>query len=447
MAPLALGTVAVLALSACTSSGGDAPKSSASGSATTAAAGCVKGTGPGLTADTLTAAVALINFTGTGGVTNKLVGIPEIKDQEAIWNSVADNINKNGGAACRQIQLKFYTVNPFDQAGMPQLCLTIANSHPYVAIDLGGLSAENGSDCIPRAKVPLISDFTTVEQMTKYHPYYLSSGSIATDEIRNGVLALNQLGYFTEAKGFKKLGVLYLSCTSANIDAMRAALKEANVAADQVEEFNLGCPAGGLLKAASLQQAVLKFKTDGVSTVTDTQASAAVQGFSQVASRQKFKPIYALVASGVTGTGATGSNTVVPANFDGAINIAADAFGEEATPGFVPSAATKECDAIFTAAGLKPVYEQPHGYGGIACKTLAFVKELADHVTTTKSDALGAVMPSLGTVEYSYPGSPINYSAAPKDATYGVGSWRAETYAASCSCWNVPDPTWNPPFK
>ena len=52
-----------------------------------------------------------------------------------------------------------------------------------------------------------------------------------------------------------------------------------------------------------------------------------------------------------------------------------------------------------------------------------------------------------GPINYSYPFGPVNYSAAPKKAPYGVGYWRPEYYVSSCKCWHIPNPTWNPPFK
>ena len=110
--------------------------------------------------------------------------------------------------AIRKSKLKFYEVNPFDVPGAEQTCQTIASSHPFVVLDVGALSSNSASDCIPTAKVPFASSYLTPDQLTKYYPYYLSVGGLEADSLRTGILALKQLGYFTEAKGFKKLGVL-----------------------------------------------------------------------------------------------------------------------------------------------------------------------------------------------------------------------------------------------
>jgi hypothetical protein len=56
-------------------------------------------------------------------------------------------------------------------------------------------------------------------------------------------------------------------------------------------------------------------------------------------------------------------------------------------------------------------------------------------------------MRAMGTVDFSYPLAPTNFSAAPADSTYGVDFWRAAIYHASCKCWQIPNATFHPPFK
>ena len=43
-----------------------------------------------------------------------------------------------------------------------------------------------------------------------------------------------------------------------------------------------------------------------------------------------------------------------------------------------------------------------------------------------KSAQLPVGLHAVGTVNYSYPYGPVNYTAAPKKAPYGVGYWRPE---------------------
>ena len=194
--------------------------------------------------------------------------MPSVQDQENDWNTVAKSINNAGGAGCRKIVLKFFSVNPLDAAGAQQQCLAIAASKPFMVLDVGALSAVNASNCVPTAKVPFASQYLTPDQLSKYYPYYLQLLGIPANDIRNSVLGFNQLGYFKPAKGFKKLGVLYDTCNPTLIVAERAALKQAGVPSSKIIYYNLGCPAGQVFTQAILQPAVLSFKNAGVTDVT-----------------------------------------------------------------------------------------------------------------------------------------------------------------------------------
>ena len=406
----------------------------------------MKGTASGVSARSVTVAVTVIDLSG-GSLSNASVGVPSPQAQEHDWTLVADSINKAGGAGCRSIHLKFYGVNPLDAAGAQQACLTIANSHPFMVLDVGALSDVNASNCIPTAKVAYASQYLTPDQLAKYYPYYLSIRDVPTDNLRNGILGLEQLGYFTPAKGFKKLGVLYSTCNPSLIVAERAALKQAGVPTKKIVEYNLGCPAGESFSSAALEQAVLSFKSGGVSDVTGAYAGSAAATFTQVAAQQNYKPIYVLTTDAAADPDQTGATAPNPANLNGGINVATDAWGEETTPGYNPSGGTEKCNTIFTAAGQPTVYQQLDGFGGEACDYLWLVQGLLNHATSLQASSLPTALHAIGSMDFSYPDGPVNYASAPKGAPYGVGYWRPERYVASCKCWRIQNPTWHPPFK
>ena len=442
--PLALWLIAGLVLLGPSSSGASLARTGASTRALSATTGCVKGTAPGVSATTIQIAVTLLDLSG-GSVNDASVGLPSGPQQEHYWNMVASTLNKSGGIGRRKIQLKFYEVNPFDVPGAEQTCQTIASSHPFVVLDVGALSSISASDCIPTAKVPFASSYLTPDQLTKYYPYYLSVGGLEADSLRTGILALKQLGYFSAAKGFKKLGVLSETCIPALNTSEAAALKQAGVATNKIVQFSLGCPTGGFTPA-SLAQAVLLFKTDGVTDVTGSGANSAAAEFSTEAATQNYKPIYVLNTDELgigTQTGIAAGN---PANLNGAVNIETNAYGEQTTPGYKPSGGTKKCDAIF-APIKETVYTQLEGFGGIACDYLWFIQALVKGATSLQPAKLAPAMHTIGTVDLSYPIAPTNYAAAPKNSAYGIADWRVENYLASCKCWHVANPTWNPPVK
>ena len=442
--PVAVCLLAGLALVTPSSAGSSVVTPAASGHTLASTADCAKGTAPGITASAVRVAITVVDISG-GSFTNATVGIPTVAEQEQYWNLVAKSINNSGGAGCRKIQLSFTDVNPVEVADAEQSCLTIANSHPYLVLDSGALTEIGASDCIPAAKEILISQFLTPDQLSKYFPYDIQPNDVPTDGLHNGVLGLKQLGYFTSAKGFKKLGVLYGTCNPALIVAERSALKQADVPSSKVVEFNLGCPTS--FTAASMEQAVLSFKSDGVTDVTNAGDGGAIASFSEEAATQNYKPVYALTDDQVSLPSTSAVEAGNPANLKGAINVTASGYGEAQTPGFTPSAGTKRCDAIYAAAGLPSVYKQLDGYGGAVCIDLWFVQAMLNHATSVQPQKLPAAIHAIGSVVYPYPSGPIDYGAAPKGSTYGVGYWRPEYYVESCKCWQVPKPAWHAPFK
>jgi hypothetical protein len=457
---LVVPVAAILAVVGCSSSGSHSSSPATSGAATTTAAAagasgttaagsgahCPTGTAAGATSSQITVASTIINISG-GSLSNATVGVPSAQVQKADWTLVADSINNSGGAGCRKIVMKFYDVNPIDATAAQQACLNIAADHPYIVADSGALTEVGASNCIPAHQIPLSSASLTQAELTKYAPYYLQIGDVPEDEIHNGVLGLNQLGAFDASKGFKKLGIVHHNCTPSLFTAEEAALKTAGVPDGSIVAYNLGCPAGQNDTPAAMEQAVLAFKNGGVSDVTEVDLTDFPL-FTQVASQQNYKPRYVLNDAALAdNTGAqTGPGSISAANFDGAVDVVNDGYGEQKTPGYRPSGGTQTCDAIFSAAGQPGVYQQADGYGGVVCDYLVFIQALLDHAATLQASALAAAMHTIGTVNFSFPGAPIDFSAAPTGSAYGVSFWRPVYYHASCTCFQVLDPTFHKPF-
>ncbi len=430
-----------LTLSACGSSG--TPSTSGSG-ATKLAHGCPSG-GPGVTSSQISVAATVVDI-NSGSLTNATVGVPTLQAQETDWNTVASSINKAGGAGCRQIALHFYNVNPLDASAAQQSCLTIAATRPFIVLDTGALSEVGASNCIPAHQIPFASEYLTQAQQTQYHPYYLAMGDVANDVVRNGILGLNQLGYFKASKGFRKLGVLYHTCDPTYEAATVAALKQAGVPSNKVVAYNLGCPAGQQDTPASLEQAVLSFKNGGVTDVNESNV-ADIGEFTQIAQQQNYKPQYVLTDAGFATSKLSGALAPNPTNLNGGVDVIDQASGEQTTPGFKPTGGTAKCDAIFAAAGQLSVYKQPDGFGGSVCDLLWLAQAAADHAPQLQPTALATALHAAGTIDFSFPFAPINYGAAPASATYGVSYWRPIDFVGSCSCWQVPNPTFHQPFK
>jgi hypothetical protein len=165
--------------------------------------------------------------------------------------------------------------------------------------------------------------------------------------------------------------------------------------------------------------------------------------FTQVAQQQNYTPHYVFTDSAAAASNFSGPDAPNPTNFDGTVNIVEGGYGEATTPGFKPTGATKACDSIYAAGGQPSVYKQLDGYGGVVCDYLWFVQALLNHASSVNSSEQISSMHKIGTVDFSYPFAPINFSGSPTGTAYGLSEWRAIYYHSSCKCWEVPDPAFN----
>ena len=409
----------------------------------TSGAPCPSGSDQGVTGDQVKVAITIIDLAGPVG--NSAFGVPSPQEQQLDWQQVADSINASGGAGCHQLSLQFFNVNPANPSATQQTCLDIADSKPFIVLDTGALS-NTSADCLPAQQLPTViaQTYATRAQVQKYFPYYLPEGDVMDDTLRNGMFALAQQGYFTN--GFAKLGYLFQSCLAELAAAQRDAIRQAGVPDDKVVAYDLGCPNGGISNPADLQQAILKFKTSGVSHLTMGPGTGDFANFTKIAQTQGFKPQYVLAADAIAAV-SSGANGPDPDNLDGAVNILATRYAEDTTPGFQPSSSTATCDAIFTAQGRPPTYEQGVGYGGLACSFLWFVEALLDHTPSLERAALFQGLPALGTFDPSFPYAPADFSSLEENGTWGRAQWRTAKYLKSCACWQVVDPDFHPPFQ
>jgi hypothetical protein len=416
------------------------PTSGATGG--NAAGECVEGTTDGLTADEVSVAVTIVALPSVG---NESVGVPSPKEQEEDFQVAADAINAAGGAGCRDLVLSFHRVNPIDPNATQAACLDIVAEEPFIALDTGALSGTGAADCIPKAKIALASFGGSVAQLEQYYPYFLKPAGTIEQSLRNGVLAWDELGYLDAEEGFEKLGVITKSCNPPYNETVASALEEVGLTTDQIVTYDLGCPFGAAT-TADLKQAVLAFKSGGVTAVTEVDSGPDFAGFTKVAAAQDFEPRYLLADDGLLGI-AGGSIKLDADNADGAINVGSTRYGEETTPGFESEGATKECNDAFLAQGKEALYDQPAGYGGIACGLLEFVKAAVGHLPEADRASLVNGLHDIGTLDLPYPQGPVDFAGTPAGTPYAANQWRVLTFHGDCECWQVDDPAFNPPFS
>jgi hypothetical protein len=131
-------------------------------------------------------------------------------------------------------------------------------------------------------------------------------------------------------------------------------------------------------------------------------------------------------------------------NVDGAVAITASREGEERTPGSVPSAGTKRCDAAFKKKGIQPTYSLPASAGN-ACDNIWMFVAAASHASVLRGDALADGLRAAKSIDFSYPEGPNDFSRA--RTTTGGQYWRPVQFYKSCTCWKLLDRTFRKSYS
>jgi hypothetical protein len=405
----------------------------------TAAGRCPSGGDQGVTGDEIKVVVMVVDLAGP--VANNAFNLPSADEQQLLYGAVADAVNAAGGVACRKLALQFLKVNPTDDSNKQAQCLAATSAKPFAVVDAGGYGGSNTIGCIPSHELPFFAYSLNAADQARLYPYEfgLSSTDLAN---RNGVLGLGQLGAFDPSKGFQKLGFIYRSCFSQFLQTMRAAQRRAGIPGDRIVEYDVGCGTA-FASPADLQQAVLKFRSAGVTHVMTGEFLSDFANFTRVAQQQGFKPQWVLTDDQIP-VAADGALAPDADNLDGAILVTDNRYGEENTAGFVPTAGTQRCNAIFAAKGLPPVYRQRTGFGGRACSQLWMVQAAIAHAPRLQRNALAEGLRNAGSVEQSFPYGPNDFSG--ERVTFGGQSWRPLRFSKDCRCWRVADAAYRPSF-
>ncbi|MEM1684709.1 MAG: ADP-ribosylglycohydrolase family protein, partial [Nanopusillaceae archaeon] len=180
----------------------------------------------------------------------------------------------------------------------------------------------------------------------------------------NFVDAVNQMGYFSSAHHFAKLGIFYQDCTPSVQQSLLAALAAVGVSGSRVVSYDLGC--SDLASPAAIEQAVLQFKTDGVTTATISDDLADGQNISDIASSQGFHPQWLLPDEGDIAVEGSANEKPNASEFAGAVAITSNQYG--AVPANLPlTPGSQACNQIMTSHGLPGVYQSPDAFAGSAC--------------------------------------------------------------------------------
>ena len=401
-------------------------------------ASCPGGTAVGVSDKSIEIAVILVAIVGPAA--NSIFGIATPAEQRRFYEAAIAEVNASGGVGCRRLQAKFFEANSADQNDLHRVCLEINAANVYAVLDAGAYAQFPLVDCYARARLPYFTAFLLADrQRSQYYPYLFAFNT--SDRLyRDAVLALRSRGYFDRAKGFEKLGFVYRTCDKVLIDNQTKLLRE--IVGSDVVTYDFGCP-NALASPSDIQQAVLKFKSAGVTHVTTAAMVGDFANFTKTAEQQGFRPRYGIADDSVI---SLSYGTLRPDynNIANTIAIAENRNGEERTPGTKRTAGTVRCDAALQKYGNLGTTYKLSATAGNACSLVWMFDAAVENATTIERTGLAPGLQRAKAVEFSFPQGPNDLSGVRN--TTGGQFWRPVQFYKSCDCWRVLEAKYRPSF-
>jgi hypothetical protein len=277
----------------------------------------------------------------------------------------------------------------------------------------------------------------------KFYPYYFGPQGAYQVVYRNWAYAAKQFNMFNPANGFKKLGIFYRDCQPEVNQAMLADLQAVGVPSNAIDRADLGCPSG-FASPSAIEQAVVKFKSDGVTTATIDNDIGDTQNITKTSQSQGFRPQWAIPDDGTVAVSGNASMAPDPNNFNNALAISPERYGEQNMPGFKEDPTTVACDQIMSSHGQPGAMTSPDQFAGAICDVMWMFVAALQHSQPLAPEQLAAGLQRAGSVPFAFPYGPNNFSAP--GTTFGGQLWRPVRYHTSCSCWQLDNPNFQPPF-
>jgi ABC-type branched-subunit amino acid transport system substrate-binding protein len=259
-----------------------------------------------------------ITYTSNGEEANAAIGASAITrgDERADSQAVIDDINAHGGINGRKLKPIYYaydaqssdTRENQDQAA----CSHFTEDHHVFAL-LGGGLTENFDACMARAGVLQVSSGTIIDPDRRYlqkYPALFQLGTMTQDRMMaDQVTSLRRLGYFSgwnSATGQPgpaqpKLGVLSVdrgTWSRPLHSVLLPALARAGHPVDPANVYSVrvaSSQADAANTAADVQNATLKFRSNGVTHVVMLDANGSLTlFFAQSARGQNYYPRIAM---------------------------------------------------------------------------------------------------------------------------------------------------------
>lgn len=382
------------------------------------------------------------NIGGGSASLNGTFGIPSASQEQADYEAMFDSINKGGGVACHSLVGDYAVYNETDPNSSQTECLQFAQDK--VLAILGGWLPTASDTCALQNHLPTFEQIPIAESQVKgFYPYYFSAFGELDLIFHNFAHAVAQMGYFSAAQGFKKIGIIYRDCISGEYQSLVGQLQQVGIPASAITSYDFGCPSTPFAPPSSVEGAILQFQQAGVTDVMPMDEYEDIQNFSRQAKTQGFKPQYLVADDGIVSTSSSPTFTPDPTNFNGAVAITPNLYGAMQI-GLPEDPITKKCDQIMTSHGLPTVYQSGDQYAGSVCNLTWMVVAGIQHDPSVSPAGLAPGIAAAGTIAFAYPNGPNKFAAS--GGTYGGEYWRPLQFQEACGCWKVTNPNFSPSF-
>ncbi len=395
--------------------------------------------GPGVTDETI--AVGLI-YTSNGGAVNESNNIENASPgtPENYLKILIDDINKQGGIDGRKVVpvLHPQDANSNDPSDVveQETCANLTRDHE-VAIVLNADGSDVFQNCLKDAGVFSISGGLNQrdDEYFKKFPNYFEVGTLSLDaQARLVVQGLHEQGFFDPGA---KVGLL-----SGSDDAFKRAVDNAMI--PTLEGYGVELAAHEVIptphsaaqvaaQTAAIQNAVLRFKTEGVDHVLFVETTGDLAYFfMQGAQSQEYWPRYGL---GSQDPAQPLADNIDHEQFADAVGLGwapLQDMGADQDPDETSFAPRQACLRLMEAEGEKFADRNAEQVAMTFCDEVAFMKSAVLGVDgAINQSSLIAAAEALGT---SFDSALTFQSEYGPDKHYGVAAFRTLGWDEGCDC-------------
>lgn len=362
-------------------------------------------------------------------------------DDKRNFQILLDDLNARGGILGRKVVPHFHTIDiNQQQAVYEQAACTDFTQDNRVAFVLVGQSPTL-ADCLIRRGVGVVGDGSQLNTADYDKiPYYVQSGSYALDR-----LALLQAREFTKMGLFKgtvpaKVGILYYDLPTYRF-AEKVLAKELRALGVEVvveEAFAYAASVDALAGSqAQVQNAVLKFRSRGVTHVVGVELNAFLQGFFALyGSQQDYYPRYGWTSNQVP----TNVKEVAPDRaLVGSLVLGFYPMFDTEDQSTYP-AETRACFTLLKSKGVPIGSGNQRSSAAVACDAVRYLKAALTSGGGVDRDALVRGARQLGS---SFKPAVTFASLLPKGYGAGAAALRRGAWNTDCDCFRYTSAAYN----